>query len=80
MMFETESILSPSNCPLFNGSGMCMCASMACDDVKDFHCVSMRAAYIYGFNTMAQSASEKVNVLTEKVIGILHNDGGVQDG
>lgn len=60
---------------MFNGSGMCMCAGMACDDVKDYHCTAMRAAYIYGFNTMAQMASERVNMLTDKVTKISQKDG-----
>lgn len=75
MRFETKCIPSPSNCPMFNENGMCMCAGMACDDVKDFHCASMRSAYIYGFNTMAQRATEKVNMLTDKVMKILQEDG-----
>jgi len=60
---------------MFNENGMCMCAGIACIDVKDCHCTSMRSAYIYGFNTMAQRASERVNMLTDKVMAILQEDG-----
>ena len=58
---ELQEVPSPSNCPIFNGNGMCMCASMACDDVKDFHRASMRFAFTYGYNTMAQRANEWEN-------------------
>ena len=74
-----DTIPSPSNCPMFNGNGMCMCASMACDDVKDHHCTSMRAAYIYGYKTMAQVATGKVNMLTEKITNALKETAGEQE-
>lgn len=55
---KLQEVPSPSSCPILNGNGMCMCASMACDDVKDFHCASMRFAFTYGYNTMAQRVNE----------------------
>lgn len=63
---ELQEVPSPSNCPIFNGSGMCMCSSMACDDVKDFHCASMRFAFTYGYNTMAQRANEIIELDNQK--------------
>ena len=75
MKFETECIPSPNNCPMFNENGMCMCTGIACNNVKDYHCTSMRSAYIYGFNTMAQRATERTNMLTDKVVKILQEDG-----
>ena len=77
--FDTKNIPSPSDCPMFNINGMCMCANMACDDVKDRHCTSMRSAYIYGYNTMARVASERVNRLSEKITDVLHRKDGEQE-
>lgn len=54
---ELKEVPPQSNCPIFK-NGMCMCASMACDDVKDYHCASMRYAFTYGFNTMVQRENE----------------------
>lgn len=66
---ELQEVLPPSNCPIYNGSGMCMCSSMACDDVKDFHCASMRYAFTYGFNTMVKSANEMIELDNQKSCG-----------
>jgi len=63
---ELKEVPSPSNCPIFNENGMCMCSSMACDDVKDFHCTSMRFAFTYGYNTMAQRANEMIKLDNQK--------------
>lgn len=77
--FDTENIPSPSNCPMLHVNGMCMCANMSCDEVKDFHCTSMRSAYIYGYNTMARVASERVNRLSEKITSVLRGKDGEQE-
>lgn len=67
-----------SCCPIKSrdGNGMCMCTQeMRCDEVRDYHCLSIRLAFQYGFNLAEDRAHENLNMIHEKMDEVFKQHG-----
>lgn len=69
-------------CPMISrdGSETCTCTQgTRCCEVRDYHCLSIRLAFQYGFNMAEKKAEQNLDMLHEKMDEVFKQHGWKSD-
>ena len=65
-------------CPMksHDGNEMCTCTQgLRCDEVRGYHCLSIRLAFRHGFNMAEKKAEQNLDMLHEKMDEVFRQHG-----